>query len=101
MNNRILKKLTNSSLPNEYLVGLKILECNKTDKFIDFTLLLEEFNGILSRQEISKTLDHLFDLGLISGEWIEFEKNNQLTPCRVYKINKEAELYFEKLLECM
>jgi len=56
-------------LSNDFLICIKIFESNKNNEKIWFSKLVEEMQGKLSVSTVSKSLDRLFDRGMIDGDW--------------------------------
>ena len=54
---------------NDFQVCLKIYEFNQKGEKIWFSKLVKEMNGTPTQSTISKSLDKLFDRGMIDGEW--------------------------------
>lgn len=54
---------------NDFQVCLKIYEFNQRNEKIWFNKLVKEMNGTPTQSTISKSLDKLFDRGMIDGEW--------------------------------
>ncbi len=54
---------------NDFQVCLKIYEFNQRNEKIWFNKLVKEMNGTPTQLTISKSLDKLFDRGVIDGEW--------------------------------
>lgn len=56
-------------LSNDFLVCTKIYEFNERDESIWFSKLVKVMNGSPSQSTISKSIDRLFDRGMIDGDW--------------------------------
>jgi len=56
-------------LSNDFLVCIKIHEFNQKKEDIWFSKLVKSMNGTPSQSTISKSLDRLFDRGMIDGDW--------------------------------
>lgn len=56
-------------LSKDFQVCLKIYEFNHKGEDIWFSKLVREMEGMSAQSTISKSLDRLFDLGMIDGEW--------------------------------
>ncbi len=54
---------------NDLQVCLKIYEFNQKEEKIWFSKLVKEMHGTPTQSTISKSLDKLFDRGMIDGEW--------------------------------
>ncbi len=54
---------------DDFQVCLKIYEFNRKNEKIWFKKLVEEMDGVPTGPAISKSLDKLFDRGMIDGEW--------------------------------
>ena len=76
-----------SILSNDLKVCYVIYDCQKNRKKIWFSKLVEVLANDVSRATISKSLDKLFDLGMIDGNWEKVDGK----WTRVFKIAGEAE----------
>lgn len=54
---------------NDFQVCLKIYEFNQKGEKIWFSKLVKEMKGKPTQSTISKSLDKLFDRGMIDGDW--------------------------------
>ena len=59
-------------LSNEEKVGLEIYDSNVKKVTIYFSKLTDLLNDEISRSTISKVIDKLFDLGMITAKWENF-----------------------------
>ena len=73
-------------LPSDFEIAVRIYEYNSRNEGVWFTKLVEDLEGRISRATISKNLDQLFDLGIISGEW----ENLNGKWVRTFRISGEA-----------
>ena len=74
-------------LPNDFEIAVKIFRYTENGEDVWFSKLVEDYNGKISRSTISKNLDQLFDLGIITGDW---KKNEDGKWIRTFKIAGEA-----------
>ena len=74
-------------LPNDFEVAVKILRYNEKGESVWFSKLVEDLDGRMSRSTVSKNIDQLFDLGIITGEW---EKTSDGKWIRTFRIAGEA-----------
>ncbi|MCQ2070024.1 MAG: hypothetical protein MJZ68_02720 [archaeon] len=56
-------------LPNDFEIAVRIYRYNQRNEPIYLTRLVEDLEGRISRATISKNLDQMFDLGIITGGW--------------------------------
>ena len=56
-------------LSNEEKIGLEIYDGNANNVTIYFSKLTDLLNDEISRSTISKVIDKLFDLGMITAKW--------------------------------
>ena len=56
-------------LSNDFLICLKIFEANQKGEKIWFSKLVEMMRGKISLSTVSKSLDRLFDRGMVDGDW--------------------------------
>jgi len=82
-------------LSNEIKVGLQLLESQK-DK-IGFSDLVKIMDGRLSRNEISKSIDTLSDLGLLEGEYASVCNRSK----RILFLTKEGEMFFKPIKDSL
>ncbi len=81
-------------LSNELRVGVEIYRANEERKEpIYFTSLTERMKDVMSRATVSKSIDILFDLGMLRADWEMVEG----TWARTLKIANEAKSFFKKL----
>lgn len=84
-----------SILSQEEKIALEIHKYNNIIKEpIYFSKLTELFDGEISRATISKIIDKLFDLGMISAQW-----ENQNGWIRSLYISGEYKEFFKDLYE--
>ena len=74
-------------------VACKIYECETKKEEIWFSKLVDALEGDVSRTTISKSIDKLFDLGIIDGEW----KKVKTRWYRVFKIAGEASVFIKNI----
>ena len=74
-------------LPNDFEVAVRIFEYNEKDEQVWFSRLVEDLDGRMSRSTISKNIDRLSDLGIITGEWERTEDGRWI---RTFRITGEA-----------
>ncbi len=84
-----------SVLSNDLKICYVIREYREKKEGIYFTKLVEELKDYMSRSTVSKTLNKLFDLGIIDGNW---EKVNDKWT-RTFKIAGEAEYIIDKIYD--
>lgn len=82
-------------LSNDFLVCTKIYEFNKNNEDIWFSKLVKSMNGSPSQSTISKSIDKLFDRGMIDGDWKKVEGR----WTRTFKITSEFEGFVKGLYE--
>ena len=82
-------------LSNDFLVCTKIYEFNKNNEDIWFSKLVKSMNGSPSQSTISKSIDKLFDRGMIDGDWKKVEGG----WTRTFKITSEFEGFVKGLYE--
>lgn len=81
-------------LSNELRVGVEIFRANEDlKKPIYFTSLVDQLKGVMSRSTVSKSIDILFDLGMLRADW-EMVNGNW---ARTLKIANEAKDFFQKM----
>ena len=56
-------------LPNDFEIAVRIYRYNQRNEPIYLTKLVEDLEGKISRATISKNIDQMFDLGIITGDW--------------------------------
>lgn len=84
-----------SILSNDLKICYIIREYAEKGKKLYFTKLVEELKEDMSRTTASKTLNKLFDLGIIDGSWEKVDSK----WTRVFRIAGEAEDLVEKIYE--
>ncbi|MCL2607085.1 MAG: hypothetical protein FWD92_00800 [Methanomassiliicoccaceae archaeon] len=82
-------------LSNDFLVCTKIYEFGKSGEDVWFSKLVKSMNGSPSQSTISKSIDRLFDRGMIDGEWKKVEGR----WTRTFKITGEFEGFVQGLYE--
>ncbi len=88
------KKRKIDLLSNELRIGVEIFRANEERKeAIYFTSLTERMKDVMSRSTVSKSIDILFDLGMLRADWEMVEG----TWARTLKIANEAKSFFKKL----
>lgn len=90
--------MTNSKrtiLSNEEKIGIEINVDNDEGVPIYFTKLVEVLKGEISRTTISKVIDKLFDLGMMTAKW----ENVDGKWIRSFRITGEYRDYFKNLNE--
>lgn len=82
-------------LSKELRIGVEIFRANEERKEpIYFTSLTERMKeNVMSRSTVSKSIDILFDLGMLRADWEMVEG----TWARTLKIANEAKSFFKKL----
>jgi len=80
-------------LSNDFLVCTKIYEFNKKEEDIWFSKLVKSMKGSPSQSTISKSLDRLFDRGMIDGDWKKVDGR----WTRTFKITGEFEGFVKGL----
>ena len=83
-------------LSNDFQVCTKIYEFNKNSEDIWYSKLVKVMNGSMSQSTISKSLDRLFDRGMIDGDWKKVDGNRWT---RTFKITDEFEGFIKGLYE--
>jgi len=81
-------------LSNDFLVCTKIYEFNKNSEDIWFSKLVKAMNGSLSQSTISKSIDRLFDRGMMDGDWKKVDGNRWT---RTFTITGEFEGFIKGL----
>ena len=87
-------KNTPSPLSKEFQVAVVIFDYNKKNRPIGSNQLVEELNGIVSRNTIRKSLDILIDWKIISFNFGEAETHR---ASKLFFINPELEPLVEEL----
>jgi len=82
-------------LSNDFLVCTKIYEFNKNKEDVWFSKLVKSMNGSPSQSTISKSIDKLFDRGMIDGNWKKVDGR----WTRTFKITGEFEGFVKGLYE--
>jgi predicted transcriptional regulator len=82
-------------LSTDLKICVAIYDHNQRKDPIWFSKLVDEFKGESSRATISKSIDKLFDLGMIDGKWEKVESR----WTRTFVIAGEAEDLVKKLYE--
>lgn len=81
-------------LSNELRVGVEIFRANEElRKPVYFTLLVDQLKDVMSRSTVSKSIDILFDLGMLRADW-EMVNGNW---ARTLKIANEAKDFLQKM----
>lgn len=81
-------------LSNELRVGVEIFRANEElRKPVYFTLLVDQLKDVMSRSTVSKSIDILFDLGMLRADWETINGN----WARTLKIANEAKDFFQKM----
>ncbi len=73
-------------LPSDFEIAVRILDYNKKNEPVWFTKLVDVFDKRISRATVSKNLDQLFDLGIISGDWEKIDGK----WVRTFRVSGEA-----------
>lgn len=87
------KKTKMDLLSNELRIGVEIFRANERKEPVYFTSLTESMTEVMSRSTVSKSIDILFDLGMLRADWETVEG----TWARTLKIANEAKSFFRKL----
>ena len=82
-------------LSNDFLVCTKIYEFNKKDEDIWFSKLVRSMKGGPSQSAISRSIDRLFDRGMIDGDW----KKAEGRWTRTFKITGGSEGFVKGLYD--
>lgn len=82
-------------LSKDLRICVAIYEHNLKNEPVWFSRLVTELEADVSRSTISKSIDKLFDLGIIDGNWEKVDGK----WTRVFKIAGEAEDLVKKLYE--
>jgi len=83
-------------LSNDFLVCTKIYEFNKIkEEDIWFSKLVKSMKGGPSQSTISKSIDRLFDRGMIDGDWKKVDGR----WTRTFKITGEFEGFVKGLYD--
>lgn len=82
-------------LSNELRVGVEIFRANEEAKPIYFTSLVDKLkdDDVMSRKTVSKSIDILFDLGMLKADWDMVNGN----WARTLKIANEARDFFKNI----
>ena len=80
----------------DFLIACVIRESDRNGQQIWFNRLEKLLEGAASRSTISKTVDKLFDYGIISGEW---DKNGDGNWARMFHVSGEASTLVDKISE--
>ena len=75
------------SLSADFKVFALIWKAHLEGKKLYFNKIKKSLNGIVSPVTISKSLDRLFDLGLLNAKW---DKNDGNRWGRVYNVTREG-----------
>ena len=90
------KKKKIDLLSNELRIGVEIYRATEEKKEpIYFTLLTNRMKSVMSRSTVSKSIDILFDLGMLRADWETVGGN----WARTLKIANEARSFFKKISE--
>ena len=92
---RSVAKMMEDMVTKRTLVGLKIYDAQIKGKKPYFSWLVGELGGKVSRRTISKSLDELFDAGMLNSQWEDVNGR----PVKVLIIATEFEEVFKKLHE--
>ena len=86
-----------STLPNDFEVAVKIYNYGIKEEPVWFTKLVQDFDREdgMSRMTVSRNIDKLFDLGIISGDWEKVDGK----WVRTFKISGEATQLIKKIAE--
>lgn len=57
------------TVSDDFKICLKIWEFNRNNEKIWFSNLVEEMSGSLTQSSISRSLDKLFDRGIVESRW--------------------------------
>lgn len=76
---------------NEIKVGLQLFDYRKAK--IGFSDLIIILDGRLSKNDVSKSIDTLSDLGLVEGEYASVGSRSK----RIIFLTKEGEIFFEAI----
>jgi DNA-binding transcriptional ArsR family regulator len=83
-------------LSNDFQVCVEIYDYSNVKKEkIWFSKLVKVMSGDLSSSTISKSIDRLFDLGMIDGDWEKVEGR----WTRTFRISGEAEGFVKSLYD--
>ena len=80
-------KMTKYPISSDLIVACKIHELSEENGLVDFGILVESLNGIISRTTISNSLNTLADWGIIRTEYGMTSKGR---AGRLYKISGES-----------
>lgn len=83
-------------LPSDFEIAVHIYRCNQKNELVYFNKLVQDFEGKISRATISKNVDQLFDLGIVTGDW---QKSDNGKWIRTFKIAGEASGLISSLAE--
>lgn len=73
-------------LPSDFEIAIRIYNYNRAGESVWLKKLVDDLDKKISRVTISKNLDQMFDLGIISGEWEKIDGK----WVRTFKISGEA-----------
>ena len=85
------------SISNDFLVACVIRLFNEHGTLIWFNKLYGVLDCVISsRSTLSRNLDKLSDLGIITGDWSKSDNSNWI---RNFKISDEAERLIDKVID--
>ena len=82
-------------LSKDMIVAAEIYKYNVEEKPIFFSKLVSSLEGEVSRATISKSVDRLFDLGIVDGSWEKIDSK----WTRVFKVSGEASSLIKAVYE--
>lgn len=88
------KENINNPLSNEFKVAAEIYHCKVQGEVVWYNKLVSSLKGELSKNTISKSLNTLFDWGIVKAEYGETEKGR---AGKLLKVSNEAEPIIKEL----
>lgn len=84
-------------ISNDFLIACVIRLFNRHENMIWFNRLCDILEStISSRNTLSRNLDKLSDLGIITGDWTKSDSGNWI---RSFKISDEAERLIDRIID--
>lgn len=84
-------------ISNDFLVACVIRLFNKHETMIWFNKLSDVLGPVISsRSTLSRNIDKLFDLGIITGDWTKSDNGNWI---RSFRTSGEAERLIDRVID--
>lgn len=82
------KKDAKNPLSNEFKVATEIYACKENGEVVWYTKLVQRLNGKMSKNTVAKSINTLFDWGIVKAEYGETETGR---AGKLLMISNEAE----------